>query len=129
MFEKWGRGSYPYVRGKLPRITQACGNKRFTDSDGSKVKRGPTRRNKAADGPLRGPERLFHEPESALSEGLRAKRARGSRPREPSSSSEDGQASLIFFNSRRTLYGRLARCCCRWLWLGALQTDGTTVAR
>ena len=44
-------------RGKLPRFTQACGNKRFTASDDSgawgDTKGGPTQPEKLADGPLR----------------------------------------------------------------------------
>ena len=42
-----------FQRGKLPRITQACGNKRFTaydDSEGGGNTRSPTRPGKAADG-------------------------------------------------------------------------------
>ena len=47
-----------YTRGKLPKITQACRNKRFNDSGDSGAGRdtpqGPPRRGKAAEGPLRG---------------------------------------------------------------------------
>ena len=48
---------YPYMRGQLHRITQACGNRRLTASDDSEIGgggQGPTRRGKAADGPLSG---------------------------------------------------------------------------
>ena len=53
-----------FGRGKLPRITEACGNRLFMASDDSGTRvtpKSPTRRNEAPDGPLRGRERLFHE--------------------------------------------------------------------
>ena len=59
LVEGSGLGVYTFSRGKLPRITRACGNKRFTPSDDSGARgslEGPTRPAEAADGPLRGRE-------------------------------------------------------------------------
>ena len=58
--ESWERECARFQRGKLPRITQACGNrlvKGFDDSPTWGIPETPARRGKADDGALRGRKR------------------------------------------------------------------------
>ena len=81
----------PFHRGKLPRITQACGNERLAalwPLRGSKHTESPTRRRKAADGPLRGRNReISLLADLDLTEESPGSKARGSKPLWPSYSS------------------------------------------